>query len=212
MRQSGERNMQYDYTKGGTNMTVLKRTVSFLIIILLSACSSACYADSFATVTIGGKLTIDDDRLLNEGQQCFFLIPSEGSPMPEETENGVKKAITQPGGSFSFGEIIFEKPGSYEYTVCREERSIKNAAADNSVFRVRVDVFSDGTYTLIYQREGSEGKPDEIIYSDTFTPDHTIDRTKVKTGDSLSLNKYILSFASALIILILCRFLLYGKR
>ncbi len=199
-------------------MTLFKKIITIFMAaaLLIAAFSSFCYADSFADVSIGGKLTIEGSSDQND-EQCFSLISIDDAPMPEGSAEGVKETAVKYGEDFSFGHIYYERPGIYQYMVSRDMIQNDDVLKDESVYKVTVEIFSDGTDTVIYQREGAEGKPEGINYIDKYqpsvpgsgTPDHS---SPVKTGDTLPLNKYILLFASALVILVLCRFLLHKKK
>ena len=193
-------------------MTLFKKIITIFMAaaLLIAAFSSFCYADNFADVSIGGKLTIEGSSYQND-EQCFSLISINDAPMPEGSAEGVKETTVKYGEDFSFGRIYYERPGIYQYMVSRDTIQNDDVLKDESVYKVTVEIFSDGTDTVIYQREGAEGKPEGIHYIDKYqppvpgsgTPGHS---SPVKTGDTLHLNKYILLFASALVILVLCRF------
>ncbi len=199
-------------------MTLFKKIITIFMAaaLLIAAFSSFCYADNFADVLIGGKLTIEGSSDQND-EQCFSLISINDAPMPEGSAEGVKETAVKYGEDFSFGHIYYERPGIYQYMVSRDMIPNGNVLKDGSVYKVTVEIFSDGTDTVIYQREGAEGKPEGILYIDKYqppvpgsgTPGHS---SPVKTGDTLTLNKYILLFASALVILVLCRFLLHKRK
>ena len=199
-------------------MTLFKKNITIIMTaaILIAAISCFCYADSFADVSIGGKLTIEGS-CDHKNEQCFSLISIDNAPMPEGSAEGVKETAVKYGEDFSFGHIYYERPGIYQYMVSRDIIQNEDVLKDGSVYKVTVEIFSDGTYTVIYQREGAEGKPEGIHYIDKYqppvpesdTPGHS---NPVKTGDTLPLNKYILLLASALVILVLCRFLLHKKK
>ncbi len=199
-------------------MTLFKKIITIFIAaaLLIAAFSSFCYADSFADVSIGGKLTIEGSSYQND-EQCFSLISINDAPMPEGSAEGVKENAVKYGEDFSFGHIYYERPGIYQYMVSRDTIQNDGVLKDGSVYKVTVEIFSDGTDTVIYQREGAEGKPEGINYIDKYQ--HPVpgsgapgNSSPVKTGDTLPLNKYILLFASALVILVLCRFLLHKKK
>ena len=194
-------------------MTLLKNFISVLLTaaVVLAAFSTFCYADSPAAVSIDGTLELEGGHIY-EDDQWFLLSTTGDCPMPGGSSGGVKRSPLLQDGSFSFGEIFYDRPGIYEYTVSREIAPKDDVTMDDSVYKVTVEILSDGTSAVFYQKDGSDGKPDKISYVDRYSPpdketgEKKSDAESVKTGDTLQLKQCIAIFITALTVLIMCRF------
>ena len=142
-------------------MTLIKKIIPILMTaaLFIAAFSTFCYADSFAGVSIGGKLTIEGS-IDQKDDQCFSLASIDDAPMPEGAADGIIKKYVKYGEAFSFGNINYERPGIYQYLVSREIIQKDNLLPDESVYKVTVEIFTDGTDAVIYQKEGGDGKPE----------------------------------------------------
>lgn len=190
-----------------------------------------CITPVFAatnTLTIDGTHEVTGASLHN-GSFTFVLSAADKSfPMPSGSVDGVKKVTVGPNSSFSFGDITFDKSGTYNYTVNREISKSKNMTYDKSVYKIRVSVYDDGTIASVMTKDGSTGKVSKIKYSDKYVNDTSNDdkdkdknkdkdtenqketdteRTGYKTGDFLP---YILGII--LLILVIAAIIVYRKR
>ncbi len=200
-------------------MNISKKLLLFVIaLIFFSFFTMSCYADTFASVTIEGRYSIEGN-VSETGNRCFALTPVRDAPMPEGTADGIKKADASNDGNISFGEICYNSPGLYEYIVSRTISPADNIVTDDSVFKVMIEIFSDGTHAVFYEREGSSGKTESIEYIDRYQPKDNakniskgFNKRSVKTGDASHIYIYCLIFISALVILIICLFLFGNKK
>jgi len=190
-----------------SKVKIMEKVMLLLLILLFP---SFCYADSIASVTLEGSYYLSGGNMSKLGNISIILESLGNAPMPYGAVNGKMLINARDGCVFSFGEIYFSKPGIYEYAVSREINGFNDVAEDDSVYKVTVEVFNDGTTAVLYHKEGETAKPDRIEYVDKSTD---IDKkdvkngTIVKTGDNALIYKYIIMFFAALIILIRCRFL-----
>lgn len=151
-------------------------------------------------VTIEGAHEIDGAEELTSLNNTFVLTAKDNAPMPEGAENGVLEIITPVNSPFSFGEIRFDKPGNYEYTVSRKVSPSKNLKFDNSVYHVHVAVFTDGAEITVLEKEGAKGKPEKIKYADKYVPKKS---GNIKTGDNSTLFITAGSFVLAVFLLLM---------
>ena len=202
--------------------------IVLLILATIAAPACVCFASqgSFdaGSITIQGKHFVDGNETLKSGRHTFVLTAANArSPMPEGSVDGVKKVTVSSGEAFDFGPIYFQKPGKYEYTVTREITPSENLKQDDSVYHVTISVFSDETATIVYEKEGTTGKPDKIEYIDEFiSEDSTVpeegttvaeeDNTEVeednpdsgtRTGDDMFLRGTIIVMAAAILAILL---------
>ncbi|MGI6535420.1 MAG: Spy0128 family protein [Eggerthellaceae bacterium] len=121
------------------------------------------------------------------GKYTFTLkAVSKDAPMPETTK------VTNPdstGGTAAFGDITFNEPGTYKYTVT-ESGSVGGVTNDAQATKdVTVVVTDNGDGTLTAQV--NNGK--DLTFTNTYTPDSatldgdaTLKATKVLTGAELT--------------------------
>lgn len=180
--------------------------IAVVLILAIAGCGTFAYCIGLAGVEIEGEYVVEGGP--DKAEKADFLLEGIGGPpMPEDSEGGSKKVSALPGEKFSFGEICYLRPGVYEYTVRRVTLEDRNDFKDRSVFKVTVNVFSDGSWSMIYEREGDDGKSDSIVFTDLY--ENTEGNIKsVKTGDSTNYDAYMALIIAALICLIKCRFLL----
>ena len=170
----------------------MKKILIALLCIL--CCTSAIVfadEDSFSkTISIVGQHEIENNTQLKSGRFTFVLTANDGAPMPADSINGVKEVTINLGEKFNFGDITYTKPGTYTYTVSRNITKSKNLKQDEAVYNVTVTVYNEGDPTIIFEKVGTEGKPDEIKYVDKYIPDKV---SKTKTGDDTHFLLYIIS-------------------
>ncbi len=159
------------------------------MIILSVIMPLPAFAGENIPVTIDITVTyIVDGNVKTAGGDSFILEPDDpASPMPEGTEGGKKRITITDEGSFSFGEIRYERPDVYWYTVTRDLTDRKGVIKDNPVYRAKVIALNDGHgYVLVY-RKGSDEK-EELVYKDRVAP---------ATGDGNPLIIYLGILAAA---------------
>lgn len=159
------------------------------MIILSVIMPLPAFAGENIPVTIDITVTyIVDGNVKTAGGDSFILEPDDpASPMPEGTEGGKKRITITDEGSFGFGEIRYERPDVYWYTVTRDLTDRKGVIKDNPVYRAKVIALNDGHgYVLVY-RKGSDEK-EELIYKDRVAP---------ATGDGNPLIIYLGILAAA---------------
>lgn len=198
-----------------------KKIVTLFAVLLLAALqvTAPVWAEDEAfshdTVTIEGSHHIDGNESLHSGRHTFVLTATDGAPMPEGSENGVKRVTINSNEDFSFGGMSFTQPGTYEYTVSRDIVQAENLIQDDTVYKCKVAAFSDGTTVVVFEKIGTEGKPNKIEYTDTYKetpPEKDKEKPKdepekehsktVKTGDTSAILYAGAAFAAAAAILL----------
>lgn len=110
----------------------------------------------------------------------FVLTAKDSAPMPEGSQDGVKEVEAAANSTFSFGEILYTEPGTYEYSVTRNAEEIEGIVTDESAYNVSVEVSEDGTNAVIYTKEGEDGEAEGIAYIDTQKQDEAPDAEAAK--------------------------------
>ena len=167
--------------------------------------------------TLNGKENLSVTKKLvgrewgNEESFTFEIAVAGGSaentPLPDSTTLTLNKP--DPDGDTatgSFGDITYEKPGTYVYTITENtENQGDNAIThwDNSEYTVTVDVKDNGAGALkvescTVKKSGDEGNSNSITFTNTYeassTPTKTvtdesrnnIDNTLVSPGQKLT--------------------------
>ena len=166
-----------------------------LAIVFTAAIPAACFADitgdngkvlPSVTVNIPVSHVIEGGRYRGSDRFSFTLHPeSADNPMPEGTEDLYRTVTIRRGGDIDFGDIVFDYPGVYYYTVSRKSEKHERIKEDRSVFKVMIAAFNDGTSEMTVQKVGTsdrpevyepEGKEDEILFTDKYN-------APPKTGD-----------------------------
>lgn len=128
---------------------------------------------------------------------------AENTPLPESTT----LKLTNPDedtATGSFGDITYEKPGTYIYKITENKGDNAITQWDNSEYTVTVKVIDDGTGELkvkscSVKKSGDEGNSNSITFTNTYeanstpTKDVTVndaetsaDGQPVKVGDKLT--------------------------
>jgi len=134
------------------------------------------YAGTNIPVTIDIPVTyiVKGNAKTAGGDTVTLTADDPSSPMPGGTEGGKKTITIRDEGTYSFGDIHYEKPGVHWYTVTRILTEKKGVTKEDSVYKAKVIALNDGHgYVLVY-KEGSD-KKSELVYTDRVAPD---------TGDS----------------------------
>lgn len=171
-----------------------KAIMAGIMLAMLLLFSAVPPATVFAGSNVPVKLDITVTYIVegNEetaGGDSFMLTADEpDTPMPEGTIDGKKEITIRDEGCYSFGDIVYERPDVYWYTITRDVTEKKGVVKDDSIYRAKVITLNDGHgYVLVY-REGSEEKH-ELVYKDRVAP---------ATGDHNSLIFYSgIAFAAA---------------
>ena len=192
-----------------------KLFISTFTFLLFMLSLTTAFADTARTVNITGKHEINGTDLSLNGRFYFALISYDSAPMPDGSELGVKEVSAEPGGSFDFGEISYDRPGVYRYMVKRLSDSyddFEGLKADDSEYYVTVTVFEEGEPVITITKEGSDGKAEGITYTDSMVSPKNKGKA-VKTGDTTDIGAFSLMLTAAVLALtFLVTFVLKGEK
>lgn len=175
--------------KRKTNIKNMMAGLLVPVLMLIAAVPLPAFAGENIPVSISINLTyIVKGNDKTAGGDTVTLTPDDpAAPMPPESEGGKKTIKINKEGTYSFGEIYFDRPGVWWYTITRNVTQKKGVTKDESVFKAKVIALNDGHgYVLVY-REGSDEKQ-ELVYKDRVAPE---------TGDTGGLMAYAVVLASA---------------
>ena len=171
---------------------IISRLLRVLLVpglMLILAAPATAFARENIPVSIDIPVTyIVSGNDKTAGGDTFTLTPDDpAAPMPPESEGGKKSIKISGEGTYSFGEIYYDRPEIWWYTITRDVTEKKDVTKDDSVYRAKVIALNDGHgYVLVY-REGSDEKQ-ELVYKDRVAPD---------TGDSAEFVAYAVVLAAA---------------
>lgn len=129
-----------------------------------------------------------DGRYWEDGDEfAFTLTPqTDGAPMPDSATRTVSAPTEQDGKTavFDFGDITYEAPGTYVYTVTEDTTSegLPGITYSQAVYSVTVTVTDNGAGVLaaeavIEQTVADDGTTlpapaaaDEAVFTNTFSP------------------------------------------
>lgn len=116
------------------------------------------------SVQIGGTKTLNaaegTDRTLKEGEFTFALLDGDG--------NEVSSTTNVADGSFVFGDLTFEKAGTYSYTVAEKSGNAGGITYDETLYGVTIEVTED-TDTNELVAQVSYSKDNQSVEAMSFT-------------------------------------------
>ena len=170
------------------------------------------YGTSFNSnpIEISGSHRIKNEEGIITGRHTFVLTASADAPMPSGAKDGTKKVTINSNEDFSFGKIEYDAPGTYDYTVSRKIVESKTLVQDNSIYYCHVEVMRDGTAVVVFEKKDTEGKPNRIVYTDTYR-DKKNRGDPVDTGDGQDAKYYLIVLSVSLIIIVILMSRRYRK-
>ncbi len=175
-------------------------TIFAMLMCLIVILPSPVFAGGNIPVTIDIPLTyIVNGNEDAAGGDRFTLVPDgPQTPMPDSAAGGTKSVDIKREGTYSFGNIYYDRPGIWWYTITRDITEKKGVTKEDSVYRVKVIALNDGQGYVQAYRDGSDEKY-EIVYTDRVAPE---------TGDGSILVVYLgiaLAAAAAFMIIAVLR-------
>ena len=127
---------------------------------------------------------------------------TEGAPMPAGAKDGVLTMDITGAGEKEFGEMWFDKAGTYVYEISEVDTKAANYKYDSTVYTLTVDVkeVKDGTQVKLVKTETVEGGDGQIVFTNEYK------EPEVKTGDTTIVMPYVVIGASALVLLLMLLF------
>lgn len=87
------------------------------------------------------KVVTNDSGTAPDTARFHFTMKAEDktSPMPEGSSDG-QKTVEAGAGAIEFGEILYEKAGTYTYKVTEEKEDLRYFTYDNTTYTVKAEV------------------------------------------------------------------------
>jgi len=133
------------------------------VLLMTFGVITTVHADSFAKAKIPVRYEVTNGA---EVDSTFTLKAKGNAPMPEGSVGGEKNVKLTSSGNVDFGEISFGSADLYEYTVSKTTVDLPGMTKDESVHNVYIMVTTAGEVSVIIKKDGTEEKPDEIVYQD----------------------------------------------
>ena len=175
------------------------------LMIFTSYIPAKVFASSNIPVIVYNPVTyiVNGNAEIAGGDTVTLTADDPSSPMPGGTEGGKKTINIRNEGTYSFGDIRFDKPGVHWYTVTRNLTKRKGVTKDGTVYKAKVIALNDGHGYVLAYKEGSDEKS-ELVYEDKVAP---------ATGDvSKVLGYLVILIASAVSLTALAVFRVFNKR
>ena len=145
----GADGVTYDTTAHPVTVTVVKAedaTNKLTATVKYGDASSLTITNTYAST----KTELEATKQINDwgtADSFTFTLEAEGdAPMPADAEEGAKSVdVTKNNPLAQFGEIEYEKAGTYEYTITEEKGSADGVTYDTTAHRVVVTVAKDRT-------------------------------------------------------------------
>ena len=97
------------------------------------------YSVNPTSLTFGATKVLEG-RELGDKEFLFVLSDEEG--------NVVEEAYNDATGKVEFSELVFDKAGTYNYTVTEKNTGAQGITYDDSVYNIQVEVVDNGNGTL----------------------------------------------------------------
>lgn len=111
-----------------------------------------------------------------------FAASDPNNPMPPGSLGSTKEIMILGAGSKEIGEIVFEKPGTYVYTVREKAGDVEGYTYDSTVYIITFEVTEeDGELTLKRTVRTDAGvESNEIVFTNPYkTPENKVPNTGV---------------------------------
>ena len=154
---------QIKKTAAAATLAVLAVLASFMPVRVSAAASVPVTVDIAVTYIVEGNADIAG------GDIVTLEADDPSSPMPGGTKDGKKTITIGDEGTYSFGDIHYEKPGVHWYTITRKLTEKEGVTKDGAVYRAKVITLNDGHGYVLVFREGSDEKT-ELVYTDRVAP------------------------------------------
>lgn len=143
---------------------------------------SNVYTPAKTSVVVGAAKVLKNGTL-QDGQFGFELKDENGNVVSETANNDI--------GQIIFDDIIYDKVGTYKYTVSEIKGSDKNIEYDDIVYNVTVTVSDDGLGRL--NAEITDDGNGSLVFTNTY---HEAG-SETRTGDNTPLGIFIILITAA---------------
>lgn len=140
--------------------------------VIVSFMPAHVFAASNVPVTVDIAVTyiVEGNSGIAGGDTVTLTADDPASPMPGGTKAGKKTITIRDEGTYSFGDIRFEKPGVHWYTITRDLTKKNGVTKDGPVYKAKVIALNDGHGYVLVFKEGSDEKT-ELVYTDRVAPE-----------------------------------------
>lgn len=120
-----------------------------------------------AKVTLSGTKILTG-KTLQDGEFEFVITPTGNTQLPTDFANTVKNV----GDAFTFGELTYDKVGTYTYTITEKGTDDENYDYDESIYTVTVTITDNSQGKLLdsvdIKKNGNDSTA--IVFNNDFTP------------------------------------------
>ena len=196
------------------------RSFAVVLSLLISVCSM-CLPVSAAGDTCELMIPVsihDSGGGIPSGTSFTVQISSsDGSPLPEKTS-----LVVDPSGEYTFGPMILDEPGDYEYTIRELPNSSSEIYTDETVYIVHASAMYNDSGQLVsvfsLTKQGSAAKPTSVRFENMLKkspvkpPESSVpDSTPPEDNPTTGVRHYGYIYP-ALLLPILVLIALFGKR
>lgn len=137
-------------------------------ILCLVCCPASVVSGAEPGIRIPVTVTVKGDPPSKEEIYSFVLQGQDKAPLPKENVLQIKGK-----GNSLFGEILYQAPGIYNYTLKQEPGNNKNGHYDKSIYYITVTVSTGENGQLeasvaAHRDSEKKGEKSEIIFINTY--------------------------------------------
>lgn len=151
--------------------------------------------NTFTAATTVLKVTKDFNDWSKASGFRFDLTAKGNAPMPESQDGDVAEA-TKKNTTAAFGEIAFDKAGTYRYIITEENTGVDNVTYDTAKHKVEVTVIKDENTNALTVESVKYDGDSSLTIRNTYTAPAA--GKSVKTGDKTPLNGWTAMLLAAM--------------
>ena len=151
--------------------------------------------NTFTAATTVLKVTKDFNDWSKASSFRFDLTAKGNAPMPESKTGDVAEA-TKKNTTAAFGEIAFDKAGTYRYIITEENTGVDNVTYDTAKHKVEVTVVKDENTNALTVESVKYDGDSSLTIRNTYTAPAA--GKSVKTGDTTPLNGWTAMLLAAM--------------
>lgn len=151
--------------------------------------------NTFTAATTVLKVTKDFNDWSKASSFRFDLEAKGDAPMPESKTGDVAEA-TKKNTTAAFGEIAFDKAGTYRYIITEENTGVDNVTYDTVKHKVEVTVIKDENTNALTVESVKYDGDSSLTIRNTYTAPAA--GKSVKTGDTTPLNGWTAMLLAAM--------------
>lgn len=146
------------------------------------------YSVNPTSLTLGATKVLEG-RELGDKEFLFVLSDEEG--------NVVEEAYNDATGKVEFSELVFDKAGTYNYTVTEKNTGAKGITYDDSVYNIQVEVVDNGNGTLNMKTTTTkDGEVASIVFRNKAEKDSVPEQPEKDDTSNTSTKTYAGLFTS----------------